>query len=211
MAFDTVQPGEDMNSINVRQIIEALDGTAGAGQVIALTQVNDSSNYALTVRNLDTSNGYILRCLDATDTVMLAVTESGLTLSGITMGAWNTFTPTFDQGGAVATSAATGAYAVIGKTALVQCALTASAAGTGANNILLASLPAAIAPKTPNVLIGSGLYNDAGALYTLVAVRASASTIHFYGYNTTDEFGVNPAITIASGDVMHVQLAYEIA
>lgn len=80
MAFDTVLRGESMEADNVQQIIAALNGTSGGGQIIALTQLSDASNYALDVRNLDTTNGYGLRVKDASSNDILVCRKNNIVI-----------------------------------------------------------------------------------------------------------------------------------
>ena len=53
MSFSDVRPGDPINASNVQQVIDALKGTAGKGVPLSPTAVNNATNYALTVENLD--------------------------------------------------------------------------------------------------------------------------------------------------------------
>lgn len=81
MAYDSIVGGEDILAENLQQVIDSLSGTAGGGQPISLTQLSDSSNYALDVANLDSSNGYIARFKDEAGNVIMAVTRGGVVIN----------------------------------------------------------------------------------------------------------------------------------
>lgn len=60
MAFIFVEQGEEAIPAHPNQYGDALSGTPGAGQAILLTALNNAGQYALTVRNQDTTNGRTL-------------------------------------------------------------------------------------------------------------------------------------------------------
>lgn len=78
MAFNSIRPTADAE--DVEQIINALTGVSGAGQAISLTQLSDSSNYALDVRNLDTTNGYGLRVRDGASANLLLAYKNNVVI-----------------------------------------------------------------------------------------------------------------------------------
>jgi hypothetical protein len=80
MAFVPVVPGNQIKALDLNQVITALMGTAGDGQIVALTQLNDSTNYALTVQNLDPTNQRALNVLNQAGTSLLRVDVNGVTL-----------------------------------------------------------------------------------------------------------------------------------
>jgi hypothetical protein len=57
MAFTFVEIDEEAVPLHVNQYGDALSGTPGQGQAILLTALNNSGQYALSVRNQDTANG----------------------------------------------------------------------------------------------------------------------------------------------------------
>jgi len=81
MAFTTAVTGTTAEAETVNQIIQALDGTAGKGQAIALTQLNDPNAYALDIRQLDATYGYILRLRDEVNNAVATFTRSLITLA----------------------------------------------------------------------------------------------------------------------------------
>lgn len=80
MALATVSNGEIVRHTHVNQLVNALTGVSGAGEQLALTQYNNSSNYALDVRNLDTTNGYGLRVRDAASNALILAYKNTLQL-----------------------------------------------------------------------------------------------------------------------------------
>lgn len=70
MALTVQSDGETADAADVNQIISLLNGTAGYGQAVKLTQLNDSLEYALDVQNVDSSNGLGLRIRDAAGLVI---------------------------------------------------------------------------------------------------------------------------------------------
>ena len=82
MAWRLIVAKDGTLSEDVNQIVRCLNGVATYGQRVQLTQLNDPTNYALDVRNLDPGNSYIARFRDASDNVILAVNKAGIALSG---------------------------------------------------------------------------------------------------------------------------------
>lgn len=82
MAFTPVNDGDLAVAPQVQQLIDALQGVAGAGQPISLTALN-SASYALSVRN---RTGNHFRVLESgSDTVLFAVTDDGITVGTLTV------------------------------------------------------------------------------------------------------------------------------
>lgn len=77
MALSTVSSGTSADASDLNQVVEALIGTAGAGQPISLTALNDATNFALDVRNQDTTNARAFRVRDSSNSARLQVTSSG--------------------------------------------------------------------------------------------------------------------------------------
>lgn len=130
-------------------------------------------------------------------------------------GTWTDFTPTLDQGGAVAITVNYARYAIIGKTAVVQVKVTATGAGTS-NKFTLNGIPAAIAIKQTtgglNVLGNIVIVDSGTAIFNATAVDNGANSVQGRGYNSSLYAGAGtPAMTIASGDTFYFGLCYEIA
>lgn len=133
---------------------------------------------------------------------------------GGTTGAWVDFTPTMTQGVGLTITVTRARYMIMGKTAVVQMVLSITSAGTGGSSMVIASIPAAIAPAATgtNRICGTAHYSDGGAVFYVGAVQATtSSTLQFRTNASTSEFGANPAVTAASGDTMSLNLSYEIA
>ncbi|MHA2068516.1 MAG: hypothetical protein ACXABY_29490, partial [Candidatus Thorarchaeota archaeon] len=60
--------------------------------------------------------------------------------------AWETWTPTVDQGGAVAGTILYARYTVLAQTVILTCAIDLTAGGVGGNAIIIAGIPTAIQP-----------------------------------------------------------------
>jgi hypothetical protein len=80
MPFAEVHPGDLIQSVNLNQIVDSLNGTAGAGQPVLLVALNDPNNYALTVQNLDPTNCRALMVLKNDGTPLLSAGCTGVTL-----------------------------------------------------------------------------------------------------------------------------------
>ena len=79
-SFNDVIAGSLAQSAQVQQIIDALKGTPSKGVPIALTAVNDTANYALTVQNDDPTNSRALSVLSASGGTLITADINGVTL-----------------------------------------------------------------------------------------------------------------------------------
>jgi hypothetical protein len=79
-SFNDVIAGSLAQSAQVQQIIDALKGTPSKGVPIAITAVNDSANYALSVQNDDPTNSRALSVLAANGTTLITADINGVTL-----------------------------------------------------------------------------------------------------------------------------------
>ena len=75
-----VNPGDPIQAHQLNQVLDALQGTPGAGVPIAMTQLNDQNNYALTVQNLDPTNSRAINVIKSDGTPLLVADASGLTI-----------------------------------------------------------------------------------------------------------------------------------
>jgi hypothetical protein len=134
-------------------------------------------------------------------------------------GAWQDYTPTWTQNATITKTVNWARYTKLNKWVQVSIKMTATSAGT-ANNVIKVGLP--VNAATNNGVIGSLLVTDqdTSTSATRLAFFDSASTVKFYnqagGIDLATEAwgqtgGGNVAITIASGDVVYVQLTYEAA
>ena len=142
-----------------------------------------------------------------------AGTTSGQVLTAATLNtigaAWVDYTPTLTQSATVTKTISNAKYCQIQKTVFVQVYLIATSAGT-ASNIVKIGLP--IAARGTSQTIGIGQLYDANTnlIYVSSAYLDTTSTVAFL-YQTGDPFGVSPAITIAAGDQLQMNITYEVA
>lgn len=78
MAFPSFVAGAKALAADVQKIVDVLTGVTGKGEAVALTQVNDSTQYALDVRNLDATYSYGLRVRDEADNVILTANKAAV-------------------------------------------------------------------------------------------------------------------------------------
>lgn len=126
--------------------------------------------------------------------------------------AWTDFTPLLYQASAVAAAIGEARYKKFGRLALVRIYLSASAAGTASNPIMVVSLPAALDAHIATD-IGSFSYLPAAGVYSVGFVRmVSAGQLRFYraGDSLGSPLG-QASPTIANGAELIMELAYETA
>jgi len=135
-------------------------------------------------------------------------------------GAWQDYTPTWTQSAAITKTVNWARYTQLNKWVQVQIRMTATGAGT-ANNKILVGLP--VNASTNNYLMGLCYYADGGQTGTGIPVFAifdSASAVAFLGTAANEgdpsvgQMGLTTsgnAITVASTDVIQVNLTYEAA
>lgn len=140
-----------------------------------------------------------------------------LTLSGgaVTPGAWTSYTPTLDQGGAVTKTVTYAKYARMGKTIFVQGLLSVTGSGTASNAVIF-GLPVAAAVSTVNHVIGVGDIFDTSATsdYKGIAVINDANSAYLRptAASTNGVLGADTfTAALASGDVVRFSLTYEAA
>jgi hypothetical protein len=125
---------------------------------------------------------------------------------------FTTFTPTLDQGGAVACSAAIGRSMRIGPLIIATVHLVASAAGAAGNSIAVGGLPTAGATANGGGLV-FGSFNRSlppNPSHLLAGIWLTGNSVVFVsGAAATGFFGVNPAVTLASGDMLDLTFVYE--
>lgn len=152
---------------------------------------------------------------DASVDLGSAVTTGSLQLSKLENVAYSTFTPTLKQNVTVSATTNWAAWRREGRRVVGYCKVTATASGTSGNavNVLAAALPA---PLHAGALCGSGMYKNNGYQY-LVAVRVNttsgAASFDFIGNTSTDPnaVGVNPSLTVSSGEYYSFEFDYEAA
>lgn len=160
MAFISPAQGQKVLHTHITQFVNAFTGVSGAGEQISLTQYNNSSNYALDVRNLDTTNSYGLRVRDASSNNLFLAYKNNIAL-----GASSSDTVTVNGVLTLSSSVTVGDDVLLGigtgNTARFSWDTTDSNA-----NALLLQLPAGGGTDVPVLVIGQsvesvdlGLYN----------------------------------------------------
>jgi hypothetical protein len=93
--------------------------------------------------------------------------------------------------------------------------LSATSAGTAANPVQIGDIPAIVAPLQAGSSrnCGIAIIVDANTAihYAANVIPLSSSTLRFIVSGSTNYFGLDPAITIASGDTVALTCAYEAA
>ncbi len=128
---------------------------------------------------------------------------------------WHTWTPVITQGAVVTwveTTPGYNNYLVLGDLTFLNLSVRITSAGTPGNEVHIAGYPAFIEPALG---VGNGLGNaiwqrGAGGnpRYHLGVNFEVPTYVVFTGYNTVDEFGIDPAITLANNDYLFFFLPY---
>jgi hypothetical protein len=138
-----------------------------------------------------------------------------------TAGEWQSYTPTWTQSATITKTVNWARYTQLGKWVQGSVKMTATGAGT-ASNVIKVGLP--VNASTSNFMMGTAsIVNESETpdqFVRLFSLFDSASTLSFFNLvladsNTdiTKRFGETGAgtFTVASGDIMYVQFAYEAA
>ena len=80
MPFARVNPGDLIQSQNLDQLVDSFNGVSGKGIPVAETSVNDATNYALSVQNLDATNSRALNVLKSDGTLLIRADVNGVSL-----------------------------------------------------------------------------------------------------------------------------------
>lgn len=126
---------------------------------------------------------------------------------------WTTYAPALAQGVSLSTSTLTAEYSQSGKKVKGNVFAVFSSAGTAASQVT-ANVPVAPRRNSSPFTIGQFTIRDLSSsiYYTgSVAFLGSASAVRFLVDGQTDAFGVAPAITIASTDLLSFNFDYEAA
>ncbi len=174
---------------------------------------------ALTGANL--AVGDLITLVDVSDTTMAASgTNKSIRADELLKGlanvgsAWNSWTPTITQSGALTKTVDYGAYIQIGKLVICQCRLALTSGGT-TNNPIRISVPVTAA-SSQGYHVGVGQVTDASALQSYPGIVIKVSTTNF-GIQRSDtiifvnEIGQDPNFATASGDTVILSAMYEAA
>lgn len=142
-------------------------------------------------------------------------------------GAWSSYTPTFTQSATITKTVNWARYTQLGKWVQGSIKMTASSAGTATNKVLV-GLP--VNASADNFILGQYLYKFSGGeiYWGMECLYESATTMAFKPLGTLGENEVRTndkrlgedytignssrtGITVASGDIMWIQFAYEAA
>ena len=122
------------------------------------------------------------------------------------------YTPTVTQGATVTYTNNYSKYLVEPGRVTFQAMLTATSAGTASNSILVTLPVTGLGPVSYKV-IGNGTFFDASpaTTYHLACMHNAAGTLAFAGDTSVGSyFGQQPAITIAAGDIISLNVVYEV-
>lgn len=124
-------------------------------------------------------------------------------------GTWTDWTPTMTQSGAVTLTVNYARYLKVGTQVIVWVKVSPTSSGTTNNPIIIASVPAAIAPTqqgTGTHVVGTFNFLDASpaGYYGGAVFARSASTLGFIwsAGSGGNEIGQGPNIAVASGDAL---------
>jgi hypothetical protein len=126
--------------------------------------------------------------------------------------AWESYTPTVSQPGAITFTTSYSKYCQVQKTVVVENFLSITGTGTGGNAIRV-SLP--IAATLSGACYGSAFFYDASAnnCYNLTVLHGAATDVVFF-YNlvgASSNFGSAPNIPLGNGDQIRFSIVYEAA
>lgn len=145
-----------------------------------------------------------------TSTDKLVVYNGSAAVELARYGDWTTWTPTGDQGGAVAGTASNCVYWRSGRLIVATGKFSFTATGTASNAISLGTdlpLPAATS------IVGQFLFFNSGDQFYvgLATMNSSTGTLTFASHGANNNFGQNPAVQLTSGDAIDVVLTYRAA
>lgn len=126
-------------------------------------------------------------------------------IGGSTGVAAQSFTPTLTQSASVTASTAAGRYFRLGSWVFYTVRLVASSSGTAGNAIVIGGLPVAAADTSVAAAPGwANFTRSSNPVYPLAAHWNTSTSVRFFANAGTNVFGINPAVTLASGDEMNV-------
>ena len=194
---------------DVNGVIASPDGGATTAQVMTVSHTQTLTNKTLTNPVVSGAGGTPAGTLGFSGTSLLV--GDGTANRAVNVGGWVGFTPTLNQGGVVAATVNLARYAIVGKLAVVQIQLTATAGG-GAGNITIAALPAAITALSANNTLPVGTFYYSGVAQRAgMAIQTTTTSLAFFVDNNAGYLGGAPAVTLANTHILAVNAAWEIA
>jgi hypothetical protein len=142
-----------------------------------------------------------------------AGTTSGQVLTAATLNTIGAvtvdYTPTLTQGVTVTKTVVQARYFQFQKFVVGQVLLNVTSAGTASSNVAV-GLP--ISARAVNSMTAFGYIYDANTnvIYNVTGYAATGTTLQFF-YQTGFNFGVSPAVTLATSDQIALNFSYEIA
>lgn len=116
---------------------------------------------------------------------------------------WRDWTPTITQSGSVSITINYARYALLGKTAIVQMNVEATAAGTTGNAIVIGGQPTNIQPAQLGgvfSVIGHGLVENGTTRYVGVVYAVSATEWRMWKSGDAGNSPIGTTFALASGD-----------
>lgn len=140
---------------------------------------------------------------------------SGQVLTAATMNsigaAWESYTPTLTQPGAITKTVTYARYTQINKLCIVNARLDVTGTGTGGNAVVV-GVPLTAATSTLVLGTASIYDSSAGITYSGACYFASTTTVGFVGdWSGNNQFGVVPNIPLGANDQIHISISYEVA
>jgi hypothetical protein len=80
MPFARVNPGDLIQAQNLDQLVDSFNGVSGKGIPVAETSVNDATNYALSVQNLEATNSRALNVLKSDGSLLIRADVNGVSI-----------------------------------------------------------------------------------------------------------------------------------
>ena len=140
---------------------------------------------------------------------------TGQVLTAATMNsigaAWESYTPTLTQSGAVTKTVTYAKYTQINKLCICNVRLEVTGAGT-TNNAITITLPLTCS-SSANVRVGTGTFYDGSTAITYNGALqlTSATTVAILPDVTNNFAGITPNVALANGDNLSFCLSYEVA
>lgn len=164
-------------------------------------------------RPSDPHRGQLIFETDTDALVGRSVTDVWIEL--MRLGAWQTYTPTLTQSGAVAKTVNYARFARLGRTIVAAGEMTVTGAGTAGVGIVI-GLPVAASFGSGRTLGGGSVFDaSAGLVYTAMPDRSGSTTTFRLWPTSTDTNNVLGAAVftaaLAAGDVVDFHVTYEAA
>jgi len=194
---------------DVNGVIVSPDGGATTAQVMTVSHTQTLTNKTLTNPVVGGAGAVAAGTLGFSGATLQV--GDGTVNAGINVGAWTAFVPTLNQGSAVAATVNVAHYLKQGRRAEIFIQLTATAAGTAGQSIIVSALPAAILPLTNNTAVVTGLGYVSGAPARIGALLAFTSGQLEILVDNAGIMGVNPAVTLANGSIVTMWGSWETA